>query len=103
MLTTAALTGIKEHIKKMVVSAKYKVSGTYYTAQNVEAKLLDDGRVAVDVLIDHSLSGNITVTEVQLYDRNGSLWAKKADSISRTDVQEGILYRFAFTITETET
>ena len=103
MLTTTALTSNKNHMKKMVVSAKYKVGSTYYKAPIQDAKVLSDGRLAIDVLIDHSLSGNITVTEVQLYDVNGNLWAKKAESISRADVQEGILYRFAFTITEEET
>ncbi len=102
MLTTTALTSIKNHMKKMVVSAKYKVGSTYYDAEISNAQVLSDGRLAIDVLIDHSLSGNITVTEVQLYDVNGSLWAKKAESVSRADVQEGILYRFAFTITEEE-
>ena len=61
---------------------------------------MDDGRVAITFIIDHTLNGDITVTEVQLYDHNGSLWASKAESILRRDVQEGILYRFAFTITE---
>ena len=103
MLTTTALTSIKNHMQKMVTSAKYKVGGTYYPAKIQDAKVLSDGRLAIDVLIDHSLSGNITVTEVQLYDVNGSLWAKKAEAISRADVQEGILYRFAFTVTEEET
>ena len=102
MLTTTALTSIKNHMKKMVTSAKYKVGSTYYTAKVQNAQVLSDGRLAIDVIIDHTLSGNITVTEVQLYDVNGSLWAKKADSITRADVQEGILYRFAFTITEEE-
>jgi len=102
MLTTAALTGFKNHILKYVTAARYKVGSTYYNGEIQNAQILSDGRVAVDVKIDHTLSGNITVTEVQLYDRNGNLWAKKADSVSRADSQEGILYRFAFTITEEE-
>ena len=61
---------------------------------------MSDGRVGITFIIDHTLPGDIIVTEVQLYDCNGSLWASKAESISRKAVQEGILYRFAFTITE---
>ena len=102
MLTNTALNSIKDHMKNRVRYAKYKVGGSYYQTDIQEAQVLPDGRVAIDVLIDHTLPGNITVTEVQLYDHNGQLWAKKAESISRADVQEGILYRFAFTITEEE-
>ena len=103
MLTTTALTALKNCIKNSVKYAQYKVGSTYYKADIRSAYIMDDGRVAITFLIDHTVSGNITVTEVQLYDHNGSLWASKAESISRANVQEGILYRFAFTITEEET
>lgn len=101
MLTTTALTALKNCIKNNIAYAQYKVNGTYYRADIRSASILDDGRVAITFLIDHTVPGNITVTEVQLYDHNGSLWANKSESISRRAVQEGILYRFAFTITET--
>lgn len=100
MLTATALTTIKNCIKNSISYAQYKVGSTYYKANIRSAYIMDDGRVAITFIIDHTVAGNITVTEVQLYDKNGSLWASKAESISRRDVQEGILYRFAFTITE---
>ena len=56
--------------------------------------------MAVTFVIDHTVAGNITVTEVQLYDHSGILWASKGENITRADAQEGILYRFRFTITE---
>jgi len=101
MLTNTALTALKNCIKDNIAFAKYKVGSNYYTADIRSAYIMDDGRVAITFIIDHTLSGDITVTEVQLYDHNGSLWANKAESILRRNVQEGILYRFAFTITET--
>ena len=100
MLTATALTAIKNCITNSISYAQYKVGGTYYRANIRSAYIMDDGRVAITFIIDHTIAGNITVTEVQLYDHNGSLWASKAESITRRDVQEGILYRFAFTITE---
>ena len=100
MLTNTALTALKNCIKDNIAFAKYKVGSNYYTAEIRSAYIMADGRVAITFIIDHTVSGNITVTEVQLYDHNGSLWANKAESITRRDVQEGILYRFAFTITE---
>ncbi len=101
MLTTTALTALKNCIKNNIAYAQYKVNGIYYSADIRSASILEDGRVAITFLIDHTVPGDITVTEVQLYDHNGSLWANKSESISRRAVQEGILYRFAFTITET--
>lgn len=100
MLTTAALTSIRNHLKNNIAYAQYKVGSTYYRAEINEAELLNDGRISVTFTIDHTVAGNVTVTEVQLYNHNGVMWAHKAESILRQDVQEGILYRFRFTITE---
>lgn len=100
MLTNAALTALKNCIKDNIHYAQYKVNGAYHKAEIRDARIMSDGRVGITFIIDHTLPGDIIVTEVQLYDCNGSLWASKAESISRKAVQEGILYRFAFTITE---
>ena len=100
MLTATALTAIKNCMITNISYAQYKVGNSYHKADIRSAYIMDDGRVAITFIIDHSIAGDITVTEVQLYDHNGSLWASKAESIIRRDVQEGILYRFAFTITE---
>ena len=90
MLTNSALNSLRNHLKNSIAYARYKVGSTYYTAEIQTAK----------VLADHTVAGNITVTEVQLFDHNGTLWASKAESITRKDAQEGILYRFRFTIIE---
>lgn len=100
MLTSAALNSIRKHLKESIAYAQYKVGGSYYKADIQTAEVLADGRIAITFIIDHTIAGNITVTEVQLYDHNGVLWASKAESITRAAVQEGILYRFRFTVAE---
>ena len=100
LLTAAAIEGYKEYTRKAIAYAKYKVNGTYYKTRRPDIHTLPDGRIAVDVLIDHTVGGNITVTEIQLYDTSDKLWLTKPESIKRQAVQEGILYRFTFTITE---
>lgn len=100
MLTQNALQSMRKHLKDNIAYAMYKVGSTYYHADIEDMELLNDGRLSVTFIIDHTVAGNITVTEVQLYDHNGVLWASKSESIARKDVQEGILYRFYFTITE---
>lgn len=100
LLTAAAIEGYKNYTKKTIAYAKYKAGGTYYKANISSVSVLSDGRLAVDFLIDHTVPGDITVTEVQLYDTNNVLWLSKPESILRKDVQEGILYRFTFTIQE---
>ena len=101
MLTSTALASMRNYLKNSIAFAKYKVGNTYYRAEIENAEILADGRIAVTFVIDHTVAGNITVTEVQLYDHSGALWASKAESITRKDAQEGILYRFRFTIIET--
>ena len=100
MLSNHALNALKECFTDNIAYAKFKVGGSYYQTPIEKAEILSDGRVAITFLIDHSISGTITVTEVQLYDHSGRLWASKTESITRQATQEGILYRFAFTITE---
>lgn len=100
MLTTTALTALKECFTENISYAKFKIGSTYYQTPIQSAEILADGRVAITFLIDHTVSGNITVTEVQLYDHSSRLWASKVENITRKATQEGILYRFAFTITE---
>ena len=99
LLTQAALEGYKEYTKRTIAKGQYKVGDSYYEAP-VEVDILPDGRIVADVLVDHTIPGDITVTEFQLFDTRGQLFCSKAESISRRDSQEGILYRFAFTITE---
>ena len=100
MLTNSAINSMRSYLKNSIAYAEYKVNGTYYQAEIQTAEVLADGRIAVTFIIDHTVAGNITVTEVQLFDHNGTLWASKAENITRKDAQEGILYRFRFTITE---
>ena len=100
MLTNNALNSLRNHLKNNIAYARYKVGSTYYQAEIQTAEVLADGRIAVTFIIDHTIAGNVTVTEVQLYDHNGQLWASKSESITRSAVQEGILYRFRFSVTE---
>ncbi|MBQ9349157.1 MAG: hypothetical protein IJT94_17765 [Oscillibacter sp.] len=99
LLTQEALEGYKEYTKRTIAKGRYKVGNAYYEAP-VEVDILPDGRIVADVLVDHTVPGDITVTEFQLFDTRDQLFCSKAESISRRDSQEGILYRFAFTITE---
>ena len=100
MLTADALTGFKEHVKKVVAYARYKVGSTYYRTDVTNIYIDSVGKVAVEFVIDHTVPGDITVTEVQLWNTSGKLWLSKTENISRKDSQEGIFYRFTIDITE---
>ena len=83
MLTNDALNSLRNHLKTNIAYARYKVGSTYYEAPIQTAEILADGRIAITFVIDHTVAGNITVTEVQLFNHNGVLWASKAESITR--------------------
>lgn len=100
MLTSTALTSLRHHLIKSIAYARYKVGDNYHRAGIETAEVQADGRVAVTFVIDHSVSGDITVTQVQLCDYKGNVWAQKAENITRKNVQEGVLYRFRFMIDE---
>ena len=63
-----------------------------YQAAIQSATILNDGRVEVTFIIDHTVAGNITVTGIELYDHNGVRIASKTVSITRADATEGIMY-----------
>ena len=102
MLTPTAIQGFKEYTRVTINYARYRVGNTYYRIPdaNLTKDYLADGRLAVKLLIDTALPGNIRITEIQLFDTNGNLWLVKPENIIREDVTAGILYRFTFNFTE---
>jgi len=96
MLTETALKGYKEYTKAELAYAKYRIGNSYYRAEIMSREYLADGRLAVKIMIDHPAPGNLTISEIQLYDTNNNLWLKKPENIMREDVTAGILYRFTF-------
>ena len=97
-LDSAYLDGKREQIKNDVAYARYQVAGAWYTAKIENAVVLDNGRIEVTFVIDHTVTGNITVTAVELYNRNGVRIGSKATSITRGDATEGILYVCRFSL-----
>lgn len=82
----------RKRVKDDVSYARYKVGSTWYQADIQSAEILSDGRVEVTFTIDHTVSGNITVTGIELYDRNGTRIASRTVSITRAAATEGIKY-----------
>lgn len=100
MLTSYALDYLRKKLKEIIAYAQYKVGDTYYKADFSNVDVLPDGRIEFAFFIVQTGAGDTTVTEVQLCDRNGALFAKKAESINLSAMHEGILYRFRFTVKE---
>ena len=49
-------------------------------------------------IIDHTVSGNITVTGIELYDHGKARIGSRTVSITRADATEGILYVCRFNL-----
>ena len=96
MLTKAAIDGYKEYTRADIAYARYKIGDSYYRAEIQSKEYLADGRLAVKILIDHPAPGNLTISEIQLFDTNNNLWLSKPENIMREDVTAGILYRLTF-------
>lgn len=102
-LDAAYLKSLRERIASDMTYAQYQVGGVWHKTPIESAKVLDDGRIEVRFLIDHTVTGDITVTGIEVYDRNGTRVASRTVNIQRKDATEGILYvcRFAlFQVTE---
>ncbi len=100
ILTEAAIEGYKVYTNRKIARARYKIGDTYYDVPIHRRERLTDGRVAVYFSITPAISGNATISEVQLFDTNNDLWASKTEKIVLNGVQEGVLYRFTFDFKE---
>lgn len=100
MLTAAAITGFKNYVMKTVSYARYKVGGTYYKTDISKVYVNSEGKVAIEFYVDHTVPGNITISEVQIFNTAGDLWLTVSENITRKAVQEAIFYRFTLDIKE---
>ena len=59
-----------------------------------------DGKVKIEFILNPSVSGEVKVTEVQLYSTSRELWWSKAENITKKSKKEGIYYRVTINILE---
>jgi len=100
MLTEKAIEGFKAFIEKNIAYAVVNIGGAPTKTIIHRKERLIDGRVAVYISITPQATNDVTISRVQLYDKNNDLWADKPESILIKNVQEGILYRFTFDFKE---
>jgi len=98
VLDSSYLARKRTEIKNEISYARYQVGGNWYQAKIETATVLSDGRIEATFVIDHTVSGNITVTGVELYDLNGARIGSRSVSIERKDATEGILYVCRFSL-----
>ena len=95
-LDSGYLARKRQQIMQEIRFAEYKVGTTWHRTDIQTSQILSDGRVEVVFVIDHTVAGNITVTGVRLYDKNGDKVGEKVTSITREDATEGIAYTVRF-------
>lgn len=100
MLTNNALLGLCRFLGGNFAFARYKAGDAFYDADIHAVDVLDDGRVAISFAIDPADGNAADITEVQLHAQDGTIWAISEEIIRRGEAQEGLLYRFYFTIKE---
>ncbi len=100
ILTTAAIEGYRTYTEHTISRARYRIGNTWYNGEITRKERMADGKVAVYIPILPQSANTVTITGVELYDRNDALWASKTESIRVEGVQEGVLYRFTFDIHE---
>ncbi len=98
MLDGTFIASEREKIKQSIAYARYKVGSTWYQGKIEKVEVLSDGRIEAIFLIDHTVGGTITITEVELCDCNGKRIGSRTVSIVRKNVTEGILYVCRFTV-----
>lgn len=88
MLTSNALTGIRNYIKRTVAYAKYKYNGSYVKTSLNDVTIGSDGVIRISFTIEPGSSSG-SITEVQLYDSDSNLWLSKSVNLSMSNVTTG--------------
>ncbi len=99
MLTTAALNGVRQYIKRTVAYGRYKIGGTWIKAPLADITVDANGVVRIAFMCEPSSAGTL-VTEVQLYDNSGALWADRTVSHDMQSTTNGYYELFKITIKE---
>ena len=102
MLTENAIEGYKLHTERTISHARFRLGETWHTVQTSRRERMADGRVAIYFPIIPQAHEEVTITGVQLYSKDGKLWAEKEEDIKIESVQDGVLYRFTFDLHEEE-
>ena len=100
MFTSTLLNSMRQHLMESISYATYTAGGADHKARIESADVIADGRVSVSFIIDPTLTGGEEVTHVGLYDANDALLVSRDERIARADANEGIMYRFYFTVEE---
>lgn len=103
ILTADAIEGYRDYTERTIKKARYRLGSTWYEAAVTRKERMADGRVAFYIPIIPQSNTTVTVTGMELYDKDGKLWASKSESIKQERVQSSVLYRFTFDIHEEAT
>ena len=101
-LTIAAIAAYREYTKRRVKYARYCAGGVWHKVTVLDFKTTADGIVEIAIPMDAQDAGNTTITQVQLYDAEGQLWANKTVNLSLASVAEGFTYVVRLRIEEKE-
>lgn len=82
--------------------AKYEVNEEWFERPVESAGVVTDGGIEAIVLLASDSDAPITVTGVELYDRNGLLIGRRNVSIEIPDGTQGMLYRCRIELFEIE-
>lgn len=85
----------RDMVKTKVGYAMFKIADKYYKSDITDVHV-SNGDVVVDITFDPPMQGNVKITEVQLYKRDGRRWLSTPENITRRSNQEGVFYRFVF-------
>lgn len=98
MLTTNALTALRDFMRHSIASARWRSGSDWHDAPINGIDTLSSGSVRVRLSI--APEETVTVNRVELLDENGETLAYQDVSMAVAENQPGFLFWFDFTIRE---
>ena len=100
MLTAAAITDLREFIKRQILYAEYRIGSTYYRADISETEITAGGIVRIKIPISESLP--VTINQIRLINVYDQVWASKDISVTTNALQTHYLQWIDINITEVD-
>ena len=100
MLTSYAITMIRQYTGKLAAYATYCAGGKEHRVPVQSVAMEGDSDVSINVLIAPDGEENVTVTEVRLYDEQNQMVAQRDEDITIDPSMGGVLYRFRVKVKE---
>lgn len=98
-ISSNEVEAFKIYLRSRISYAKYYSCGEWHKVDVHKIDILQDGRLAVYILLDNTMPNEIS--KIEFYNFDDSLFASGTEYINKESFGEDLLYRYTITFNQT--